>query len=174
MHAVSAVWHTQRAKKLICLRATISDELVVLLDLWLTTHTFELKRSHCCLICPSKACQGARNAVVTSKINDAVMKHFQQKPRDKNLENTMKNPMIPCFRRKIEVGSRFRGNRQIDRRKDRHTDRMSTVTLQAYVHQGLITKKFQYPVATPSDSTIQDVFFKTPYRKCRFISTPRN
>ena len=49
----------------------------------------------------------------------------------KSLENTVKNPMTPCFQCTNEVCSRFRGNSQT------HTDKMTTVTLQR-MHWGVI------------------------------------
>ena len=86
---------------------------------------FELKRSHRCLVCPSKARQGARKAAVTGKWRqNSWTKRFQGKPNGKNVENTIKNPIKLCLRRKNEVGSWFRGNRQT------HTHRTTTVTLQ--------------------------------------------
>ena len=63
--AVSAVYNSyaQIAKKLIYIHqlATISDEPVISLDLWLTIHTLRVERSH------SKARQEVRRAAVASK-----------------------------------------------------------------------------------------------------------
>jgi hypothetical protein len=42
-------------------------------------------------------------------------------PHDKNLENTIKNPMKLCIGHRNKVGSRFRGNRQIDIHTHTHT-----------------------------------------------------
>ena len=49
------------------------------------------------------------------------MKCFQLKPHHKNLESTIKNPMILCFRSINEVCSRFHGNRQTDWQTDTDT-----------------------------------------------------
>jgi hypothetical protein len=56
--------------------------LPVCYDLWWTGHLvgsipFELKRSHCCLFCSSKPCQGARKAAVIGKWRqNSWTKHF--------------------------------------------------------------------------------------------------
>ncbi len=46
----------------------ISDEPVVLLDLWLTIHTLRVEKQPLQSFCPSKARQGARKAAVTNKL----------------------------------------------------------------------------------------------------------
>ena len=125
LYAVSAVLDSQEAYLPVCY------------DQWWTScvagctagHTmymyilFELKRSHHCLVCTSKARQGARKVAVTSKwCQNFWMKRFQQKPHNKNLENTIKNPIKLCFWRKNEVSSRFCRNRQTDRHTHTQTE----------------------------------------------------
>ena len=85
----------------------------------------QLKRSHYSPFCRrkhEKLATGSEKAAVTSKWrHNSWTKRFQWKPHDKNLQNTMQNPRIPCVRHKNEVGSRFRGNRLTDRHTHTHT-----------------------------------------------------
>ena len=74
--------------------------------------------------------------------NDArtfVTKRFHWKPCNKNLENTVNNPMTHSFRCINEVCSRFRGNRQSDTQTQ-----TTTVTLPAYACLGLTVKLAMY------------------------------
>ena len=135
----SATWraHTRSAETL---KKSQEACLLVFYDQWgascvvgaisLTVCIFTLKRRHHCLFCPSGARQEARKAVLIGKwCENFWTKHFQRKPHDKNLENTIKNPIIPCFQRINEVCSRFHGNRQTGTTYS-HTDRTTTITLQ--------------------------------------------
>ena len=62
----AGLWHAQIAKKLQYLPVCYNQP-VVLLVLWLAIPTLSVKRRNYCLFCPSKACQGVRKVVVTSK-----------------------------------------------------------------------------------------------------------
>ena len=116
---------------------------------------FELKRSHRCLVWPSKVRQGARKAAVTGKwCQNSWTKRFQGKPNGKNVENTIKNPIKLCLRRKNEVGGWFRGNRQTDRHT--HTHRTTTVTLRR-MRRGLTRRLMDVSERRPSQSRANQV-----------------
>ena len=118
----STMWHA-RARSAETLKESQEACLLICYDQWWVScvvgaiadciRSLHWKKNHCCLFCPSGACQEARKAVAIGKwCQNFWMKHFQRKPHDKHLENTIKNPMTPCFRRINEVCSRFCGNRQ--------------------------------------------------------------
>ena len=118
------ICHTQKAKNIIIYQcATISDEPVVLLDLSLTITYFSswpLPSLLCIASLPGSEEGGGNQQMSPEHLN----KVFLVKTKRRNLVNTIKNPMTPCFRRiKFnEVGSRFCGNRhtQICRQNDYH------------------------------------------------------
>ena len=107
-----------KAKKLIWQCATISDEPVVSLDLWVTVHTLQIEKklllSHLSIECsPGSEKGGSDQQMMPELLNEA----FSVKATRQNLENTVKNPMISRFRciKEVAIGSRFRGNRHTDR-----------------------------------------------------------
>ena len=72
---------------------------------------------------------------------ELLNERLQRKVHDLNLENAMKNPMIPCFRHSNEVCtcSRFCSNRQTDRQTDRLNDYHNSATHAPRVNYGACT-----------------------------------
>jgi hypothetical protein len=98
-----------------------SDEPVVVLDLVYISritwyYTLRVEKSHYCRWKHGKLSSGSEK--VSKWRHNSWTKHFQWKPHDKNLKNTIKNPMTPSFPRINEVGSIFRGKRQTHRQSD--------------------------------------------------------
>ena len=118
------------AKKLICQCAMISDEPVVLLDVPLAiqctcTYYSSWKEAIAVLFVHRKlARERGRWRWPANDARTFEWSVFQQKPHNKNLENTIKNPIKLCFWRKNEVSSRFCRNRQTDTHTHRQNDYM--------------------------------------------------
>ena len=75
--------HRESQEANLAATCTISDELVVLLDLWQTSDSFEVEKN------PSPSCLSIEN--------DMTLEVFLVKATRQNLDNAMKNPMIPYF-----------------------------------------------------------------------------
>ena len=64
---------------------------------WTYTLVF-LKRSHCCLFCPSRACQEAKKAEMVSKCcQNFRTKHFQRNSHNAYLVNAIKSLTASSF-----------------------------------------------------------------------------
>ena len=94
--------------------AWVSDETVVLWKLSLCMHTPRVEKKLLLSLLSIETSLGseAEAAVTSKRCHNSRTKRFQRKPHDKNLENTVKNPMTPWFQSTNKVCSRFRGNKQ--------------------------------------------------------------
>ena len=105
-----------------CLLACYDQRWVsYVVELSLTVHTLHIEKKPLLSVLSIRCSSGSEKAVAIGKWRQNFWtKHFQWKPHDKNLENTInhKEPYDTLILMYNEVCSRFRGNRQVDRQND--------------------------------------------------------